>query len=59
MSLSVEDALSGAISCLEEANLCLIDAILEADVSEVIERLESIIDYLEKSLREIEETEDE
>ena len=53
MSLSTTDALESAISYLEDAKLCLYDAIPEANVREEIEQIQSIIHYLEDKLAKL------
>lgn len=50
MSLSTTEALKSAISDLENAKLCLYDAIPEANVREEIELIRNITHYLEYKL---------
>ena len=50
MSLSAEEALNSAIADLVNAKLCLVDAIIEANVQQEIEQIESITCYLENKL---------
>lgn len=50
MSLSTTDALKSAISDLENAKLCLYDAMPEANIREELEQIGSIICYLDNEL---------
>lgn len=52
MSLSSTEAVSGAIENLEDARLCLIDALLdtELNIAEELEQIESITNYLQSKL---------
>lgn len=50
MSLSTTDALKSAISDLENAKLCLYDAIPEANIREEMEQIGSIIRHLDNEL---------
>lgn len=50
MSLSTTDALSSAIADLENAKLCLYDAIPEANIREEMEQIGSIIRHLDNEL---------
>lgn len=52
MSLSSTEAVSSAISDLENAKLCLIDALLDTglNIAEELEQIESITNYLQSKL---------
>lgn len=52
MSLSTTEAISGAISNLEDARLCLIDALLDTglNIAEELEQVESITNCLKSKL---------
>lgn len=52
MSLSSTEAVSGAISDLENARLCLVDALLDTglNIREELEQIESITNYLRSKL---------
>ena len=52
MSLSTTEAISGAISNLEDSRLCLIEALTdtELNVAEELEQVESITNYLKSKL---------
>lgn len=52
MSLSSTEAVASAISDLENAKLCLIDALLDTglNIAEELEQVESITNYLQSKL---------
>jgi len=52
MSLSSTEAIRGAISNLEDARLCLIDALLDTglNIVEELEQVESTTNYLKSKL---------
>jgi hypothetical protein len=52
MSLSTTEAVISAISDLENAKLCLIDALLDTglNIAEELEQIESITNYLQSKL---------
>lgn len=52
MSLSSNEAIESAISCIENANLCLLDAMLVNGIYDEKDRLEEIKERLEKILEE-------
>ena len=50
MSLRTEDAINSAISDLENAERCLIDALIDVNLREEIENMASVRHYLESKL---------
>ena len=50
MSLSTEQAINCAISDLENAELCLMDALIDVNLQQEIEQMASVRHYLESKL---------